>query len=117
MSEPLVLFERDGAIVTLTLNRADKRNALKLALWGALAGHSATIARTREIPRPQGDDLLEASEHRWLDDIRRMVATGSQPPHPDQNFPFEVKFSIMSGLFATHKRAASILELLDEPRK
>ena len=46
MSEPLVLFERDGAIVTLTLNRADKRNALNLALWGGLAGHSATIART-----------------------------------------------------------------------
>jgi len=39
----LVQFERDGAIVTLTLNRPDKRNALNLALWGELAAHLDTI--------------------------------------------------------------------------
>jgi enoyl-CoA hydratase/carnithine racemase len=44
MSEPLVKFERNGAIATLTLNRADKRNALSLALWGELDAHLAAIA-------------------------------------------------------------------------
>lgn len=48
MSEPLVLFERDGAIATLTLNRADKRNALNLALWGELAAHLDTIETAGE---------------------------------------------------------------------
>jgi len=43
MSDPLVLFERDGAIATLTLNRPDKRNALNLALWGELEQHLAAI--------------------------------------------------------------------------
>ena len=39
----LVLFERQGAIAMLTLNRPDKRNALNLALWGELEGHLAAI--------------------------------------------------------------------------
>ena len=43
MSGPLVRFERDGAIVTLTLNRPEKRNALNLALWGELEAHLAAI--------------------------------------------------------------------------
>lgn len=43
MSEPLVRFERDGAVAALTLNRADKRNALNLALWGELDAHLAAI--------------------------------------------------------------------------
>src|SRR5688572_31838262 len=43
MSDALVRFERGGAIVMLTLNRPDKRNALNLALWGELAAHLDTI--------------------------------------------------------------------------
>ena len=48
MSDPLVRFERAGAIVALTLNRPDKRNALNLALWGELAAHLDTIESVAE---------------------------------------------------------------------
>ena len=41
--EPLVRFERHGGVAVLTLNRADKRNALNLALWGELETHIAAI--------------------------------------------------------------------------
>ena len=41
--EPLVRFERHGGVAVLTLNRADKRNALNLALWGELEAHIAAI--------------------------------------------------------------------------
>jgi enoyl-CoA hydratase len=43
MSEPLVSLTCAGAVATLTLNRADKRNALNLALWGELDAHLAAI--------------------------------------------------------------------------
>ncbi|WP_295633471.1 enoyl-CoA hydratase/isomerase family protein [Novosphingobium sp.] len=48
MSEALVLYERQGAIVTLTLNRPEKRNALNLALWSELAAHLDTIEAAGE---------------------------------------------------------------------
>lgn len=39
----LVTYECGDGIAVLTLNRADKRNALSLALWQALEGHLDTI--------------------------------------------------------------------------
>ncbi len=42
MSE-LVLFEQRGGIAVLTLNRADKRNALNIALWAELESHLERI--------------------------------------------------------------------------
>jgi len=44
MSEPLVIRDQQGAIVTLTLNRPDKRNALNIALWTELDAHLDSIA-------------------------------------------------------------------------
>ncbi|WP_077147517.1 enoyl-CoA hydratase/isomerase family protein [Sphingopyxis sp. KK2] len=40
----LVLREDKDGVATLTLNRADKRNALNLALWGELDAHTDAIA-------------------------------------------------------------------------
>lgn len=40
----MILREDAGGIATLTLNRADKRNALNLALWGELDAHVDAIA-------------------------------------------------------------------------
>ncbi len=39
----LVTYDRSDGIAILTLNRADKRNALSLALWQELEGHLDTI--------------------------------------------------------------------------
>ena len=41
----LVLREDKDGVATLTLNRADKRNALNLALWGFVSSTSPGIAR------------------------------------------------------------------------
>ncbi len=40
----LVLRADEGGIATLTLNRADKRNALNLALWAELDAHISNLA-------------------------------------------------------------------------
>jgi len=39
----LVTYDCTDGIAILTLNRADKRNALSLALWQELEGHLDTI--------------------------------------------------------------------------
>lgn len=44
----MILREDAGGIATLTLNRADKRNALNLALWGELDAHVDAIAAAGE---------------------------------------------------------------------
>ena len=48
MGEELVLFEREGAIAWLTLNRPDKRNALNLETWAALNRHLDAIEAAGE---------------------------------------------------------------------
>ena len=49
MSAPRILFERDGTIVTLTLNRPDKLNAIDGAMLDAL---EEVLSRSRPTATP-----------------------------------------------------------------
>ena len=49
MSEPRILVRRDGSILTLTLNRPDKLNAIDGAMLDALGEALGEIERDREI--------------------------------------------------------------------
>jgi enoyl-CoA hydratase/carnithine racemase len=49
MSEPRILMERDGTILTLTLNRPDKLNAIDGAMLDALAEALAALERDPEV--------------------------------------------------------------------
>jgi enoyl-CoA hydratase len=49
MSEPRILVQREGAILTLTLNRPDKLNAIDGAMLDALGAALGEIERDREI--------------------------------------------------------------------
>ena len=49
MTEPRILVERDGTILTLTLNRPDKLNAIDGAMLDALDDVLGEIERDREI--------------------------------------------------------------------
>jgi len=57
MSELVTLECADG-IAVLTLNRADKRNALNLALWGELEAH---LARVEGMGEALGAVILRAA--------------------------------------------------------
>lgn len=77
MSDPLVLFERKGAVVSLTLNRPEKRNALNLALWTELDSHLAAIEAAGEdiavvVLRAAGPVFSAGN------DLRER---GARPPH------------------------------------
>lgn len=45
----VILVERDGAVVTVTLNRPDRMNALNLPMWRGLAEAFTAIAADRTI--------------------------------------------------------------------
>jgi enoyl-CoA hydratase len=49
MAEPRILVERDGTILTLTLNRPDKLNAIDGAMLDALDEALGAIERDREV--------------------------------------------------------------------
>ena len=101
MNDLLILFERDGAIVTLTLNRPDKRNALNLALWGELAAHLDTIEEASDaiavvVLRAKGavfcagNDLKERVQRRRPEDRddRRRAHGQRMPRQIERSYPF-----------------------------
>ncbi|MEX2299041.1 MAG: enoyl-CoA hydratase-related protein [Dongiaceae bacterium] len=100
MTEQLVLTERDGAAVRLTLNRPERRNAIDRAMWQALETAVRTASRDDSVrcivvagagdAFAAGADLAEFEQERWTPDQaeaygRMMVATLDavrECPHP-----------------------------------
>lgn len=44
-----VLVEIDGAVATMTLNRPDKRNAVRMSMWAAIAEHATALATAGDV--------------------------------------------------------------------
>ena len=76
-SEPLVLTARDGAVLTLTLNRAKARNALSAGLMGALQFALDEAARDTDLRVVviAANGPVFSSGH----DLKEMTAQRSQP--------------------------------------
>ncbi len=76
-SEPLVLAVRDGAVLTLTLNRAKARNALSAGLMGALqfALDEAAHDKVLRVIVIAANGPVFSSGH----DLKEMTAQRSQP--------------------------------------
>jgi len=44
-----VLVEIDGAVATMTLNRPDKRNAVRMSMWAAIDAHVQALAKNPDV--------------------------------------------------------------------
>lgn len=44
-----ILVEIDGHVATMTLNRPDKRNAVRMSMWAAIAENATALAATGEV--------------------------------------------------------------------
>jgi enoyl-CoA hydratase/carnithine racemase len=44
-----VLVEIDGPVATLTLNRPDKRNAVRMSMWAAIEAHVSGLAKNSDV--------------------------------------------------------------------
>jgi enoyl-CoA hydratase/carnithine racemase len=100
MTEQLVLTERDGAVVRLTLNRPERRNALDRAMWQALETAIRVVSAEDNVrcvvvagagdAFAAGADLAEFEHERWTPEQAEtygqlMVATLDairECPHP-----------------------------------
>lgn len=78
MADDSILFAREGAIATLTLNRPDSLNSLDLAMMDALVGHATTLAADDSVRciviRGAGRHFMAGG------DIRTFAANLGAPP-------------------------------------
>lgn len=49
LASTTVLVEIDGPVATLTLNRPDKRNAIRLSMWAAIADNVTSLAQSGDV--------------------------------------------------------------------
>ena len=98
--DPCVVTERNGALVTLTLNRPDRFNVLSMEMIGALESGFASVAADPSIRAVvlaasgrgfcSGHDLREMRAHaadrawqrRLFDDCSRMMVAITRLPQP-----------------------------------
>jgi enoyl-CoA hydratase len=96
-----LLIERDGALLRLTINRPDKRNALSLALLDEIgatfANHAsdasiriAVITASGEKCFAAGGDLDELDAIRSAEDTRAMSRRGRKALQAIRDFPVPV---------------------------
>jgi enoyl-CoA hydratase len=101
MTAGQLLIARDGALLRLTINRPDKRNALSLALLeeigATLASHASDASIRIAVITGSGDkcfaaggDLDELDAIRSADDTRAMSRRGRKALHSIRDFPVPV---------------------------
>ena len=71
-------MERDGGIVTVTLNKPEKKNAVDPAQWEELAGIFDDIARN---PRRDRAVVLTGAGGEFCSGADLWLAPGEEPPH------------------------------------
>jgi hypothetical protein len=83
-TEP-VLLSRDGPIVTLTLNRADRRNALDSTLIGALTALVSSLtseALARPVSPPEAATVQEPGDRATSSCVRSTRKAQHSVPAP-----------------------------------
>jgi enoyl-CoA hydratase len=101
MPDAPLLVSRDGALLRLTINRPEKRNALSLALLdeigATVAGHAADATILLAVITGSGDkcfaaggDLQELDAIRSADDTRAMSKRGRAALQAIRDFPVPV---------------------------
>lgn len=84
MTDPVVRSELDGGILTLWLNRPDKRNALNGAMVAALAGSLRDAESMEDVAvvvlRGEGKDFCAGAD---LEELERATQAGSEASMED----------------------------------
>jgi enoyl-CoA hydratase/carnithine racemase len=65
-----ILTDTDAAVMTLTLNRVDKKNAITAAMYAAMADEGATFSRM--LHEPAAREALTAFTEKRKPDFSRL---------------------------------------------